>query len=276
MASDVRDESVLSLYKGTIHILIRFIFLYFLLTFFPKMQILKKYATFFLPSELLGSFGDNELAPECLWAAQPLLTFDGVSIPSSYTSYLAPLHAACLTDICDAKNLQSWWIIGASEICSKTEGGEVEEGEGVTASSDATCVQCISAQPLFTFTHPMLERDLGFDLKRHLEFASCKCERATHASKKFHGLVGYFEATLSASVRISTVPGSRTPGLVEWLPFFFPVSAPFLGPVTVCMTRRSTISRVWYEWSISESHKKRRAVANVHNCDGLHCFIGTC
>lgn len=33
------------------------------------------------PSELLGSFGDNELSPECLDGAQRFLKPDGVSIP---------------------------------------------------------------------------------------------------------------------------------------------------------------------------------------------------
>ncbi|KAK3011206.1 hypothetical protein RJ639_011739, partial [Escallonia herrerae] len=37
-----------------------------------------------LVSELLGSFGDNELSPECLDGAQRFLKQDGISIPSSY------------------------------------------------------------------------------------------------------------------------------------------------------------------------------------------------
>ena len=70
-----------------------------------------------LVSELLGSFGDNELSPECLDGAQRFLkrecgwwdgskeagwltTFgilaDGISIPSSYTAHLAPLSSAKL------------------------------------------------------------------------------------------------------------------------------------------------------------------------------------
>jgi hypothetical protein len=51
-----------------------------------------------LVSELLGSFGDNELSPECLDGAQRFLAPSGVSIPSSYTSYLAPLTAWKLFD----------------------------------------------------------------------------------------------------------------------------------------------------------------------------------
>jgi hypothetical protein len=55
----------------------------------PRLQV----------SELLGSFGDNELSPECLDGAMAALKPGGVCIPASYTSHLAPLctpvlHAA--------------------------------------------------------------------------------------------------------------------------------------------------------------------------------------
>ena len=39
-------------------------------------------------SELLGSFGDNELSPECLYSAQHLFKDDAISIPTSYTSWV--------------------------------------------------------------------------------------------------------------------------------------------------------------------------------------------
>lgn len=44
-------------------------------------------------SELLGSFGDNELCPECLDGADGLLRPGGISIPAAYTSFLAPVSA---------------------------------------------------------------------------------------------------------------------------------------------------------------------------------------
>uniref|UniRef100_A0A8C3V0I7 Protein arginine N-methyltransferase 5 n=1 Tax=Catharus ustulatus TaxID=91951 RepID=A0A8C3V0I7_CATUS len=47
-------------------------------------------------SELLGSFGDNELSPECLDGARGCLKEDGVSIPQSYTSFLAPVSSSKL------------------------------------------------------------------------------------------------------------------------------------------------------------------------------------
>lgn len=44
-----------------------------------------------LVSELLGSFGDNELSPECLDGAMRFLKPEGISIPAAYTSYLQPV-----------------------------------------------------------------------------------------------------------------------------------------------------------------------------------------
>jgi protein arginine N-methyltransferase 5 len=49
-----------------------------------------------LVSELLGSFGDNELSPECLDGAQKFLKPGGISIPCSYTSFLGPLQSSKL------------------------------------------------------------------------------------------------------------------------------------------------------------------------------------
>jgi protein arginine N-methyltransferase 5 len=47
-------------------------------------------------SELLGSFGDNELSPECLDGAQSFLHPDGISIPAKYTSFIAPISSSKL------------------------------------------------------------------------------------------------------------------------------------------------------------------------------------
>ncbi|KKY17616.1 putative protein methyltransferase [Diplodia seriata] len=47
-----------------------------------------------LVSELLGSFADNELSPECLDGVQHVLNpTHGISIPASYTAHLTPLSA---------------------------------------------------------------------------------------------------------------------------------------------------------------------------------------
>jgi protein arginine N-methyltransferase 5 len=45
-------------------------------------------------SELLGGFGDNELSPELIYSVyeQDMVKPGGVSIPCSYTSYVAPIY----------------------------------------------------------------------------------------------------------------------------------------------------------------------------------------
>ena len=47
-------------------------------------------------SELLGSFGDNELSPECLYNTEHNLHEKSVSIPTSYTSFLQPISSPFL------------------------------------------------------------------------------------------------------------------------------------------------------------------------------------
>lgn len=54
----------------------------------------KTYPIDILVSELLGSFGDNELSPECLDGATHLLNREhGISIPASYSAHLTPIAA---------------------------------------------------------------------------------------------------------------------------------------------------------------------------------------
>lgn len=46
-----------------------------------------------LVSELLGSFGDNELSPECLIPTEKYLNPGGIYIPWSYTNHVLPLSS---------------------------------------------------------------------------------------------------------------------------------------------------------------------------------------
>lgn len=44
-------------------------------------------------SELLGSFGDNELSPECLIPTEKYLKPNGIYIPYSYTNFILPMSS---------------------------------------------------------------------------------------------------------------------------------------------------------------------------------------
>ena len=47
-------------------------------------------------SELLGSFGDNELSPECLIPTERFLAPGGIYIPWSYTNQVQPISSQIL------------------------------------------------------------------------------------------------------------------------------------------------------------------------------------
>lgn len=71
--------------------------------------------------EFLGSWGDNELSPECLDGAAGLLKPGGISIPYAYNSYVAPISSPRLwaaAKIASStpnhqkdKNLETLWVV---------------------------------------------------------------------------------------------------------------------------------------------------------------------
>ena len=66
----------------------------YLLATAPQNQTPTPYKIDILISELLGSFADNELSPECLDGVQHLLNpVHGISIPASYTAHITPIAA---------------------------------------------------------------------------------------------------------------------------------------------------------------------------------------
>ncbi|KAK5048932.1 hypothetical protein LTR84_005353 [Exophiala bonariae] len=67
---------------------------YLLATSQPTNTPATPYKIDILISELLGSFADNELSPECLDGVQHLMNpVHGISIPASYTAHLTPIAA---------------------------------------------------------------------------------------------------------------------------------------------------------------------------------------
>jgi len=59
-----------------------------------RLPQIHRYKIDILISELLGSFADNELSPECLDGVQHLLNpTHGISIPASYTAHFTPIAA---------------------------------------------------------------------------------------------------------------------------------------------------------------------------------------
>merc|ERR1712037_372932 len=93
-----------------------------------------------LVSELLGSFGDNELSPECLDGAQKFLKPDGISIPYEYTSFLGPL--------------QSSKLYNEVRQCKDETKHPLANFETPYVVHFQNRFELAAPQPLFTFNHP--------------------------------------------------------------------------------------------------------------------------
>ncbi|XP_073223971.1 protein arginine N-methyltransferase 1.5-like isoform X4 [Cicer arietinum] len=191
-------------------------------------------------SDLLGSFGDNELAPESLDGAQRFLKKDGISIPSSYTSFLQPVTAWKLHSAIKAKE-------------------DILRFETAYMAKMHNVARLAPSQPLFTFTHPKSSNKESNNRYRNLQFVIPE-------SAVVHGFAGYFDATLYKDVHLGTEPTKATPGVITWDDHYFPLREP------ICVHRGSTLevnfwrccdyTKVWYEWCVTSP-----SPSLVHNCN---------
>lgn len=209
-----------------------------------------------LVSELLGSFADNELSPECLDGAQHLLNpLHGLSIPTSYTAHLTPVAAPKLhADIAgrahndpDAAEIPYVALLQAVDYLS-TE--DVVQSTGV-----ATSLPVI--KQVWEFTHPVPHRTLlqmeragvGSTAANRHNARAAKMTFACRQRGVCHGLAGYFESVLYAStsygtddeeedreghriVELSTNPltiDAKSRDMISWFPIYFPLEVRFWG-----------------------------------------------
>uniref|UniRef100_A0A3B4B8A7 Protein arginine N-methyltransferase 5 n=1 Tax=Periophthalmus magnuspinnatus TaxID=409849 RepID=A0A3B4B8A7_9GOBI len=198
-------------------------------------------------SELLGSFGDNELSPECLDGAQHFLK-DGVSIPCSYTSFLAPLSSSKLYNE----------VRGCRERDKHPE-CHFETPYVVRLHNFH---QLADPKPCFTFVHPTT-----MDNNRY------QCLRfPVTCNSVLHGFAGYFETTLYKDVTLIK-PDTHSPGMFSWFPILFPLKQPISvcrdEDVTVRFWRCNNGKKVWYEWAVTEP-----SCSAIHNPAGRSYTIG--
>jgi protein arginine N-methyltransferase 5 len=230
-----------------------------------------------LISELLGSFADNELSPECLDGIQHVISKPhGISIPSSYTAHLSPIstpkiHAEILARApMEPTAFETPWVVRlfALDFVSQRVPGHPR------------------FQEAWEFSHPIPDSTLQMVEARrsggvvgggggsmagaagandhnsrfcHLTFV-CRTRGVTH------GLAGYFESTLYESqveetkgekVEISTHPeriDQKSQDMISWFPIFFPLKQPLYFPadteLEVSMWRQTDDTKVWYEWLV--------------------------
>ena len=212
-------------------------------------------------SELLGSFGDNELSPECLDGVQHVLAPEfGISIPSSYTAHLTPilaprLHAdishRAVTDT-DATDTPYVVMLHAIDFLA-------------SSVPNHPCIQ-----QAWEFVHPLPTNTLNVAEARRGGGVSgggggsmaggdgANEHNVRYSRLKFvckdrgvvNGLAGYFEAVLydggngAKKVELSTRPDTideKSKDMISWFPIFFPLKVCTLGSSQQSNTNRYTV-----------------------------------
>ncbi|GAV63636.1 PRMT5 domain-containing protein [Cephalotus follicularis] len=203
-----------------------------------------------LVSELLGSFGDNELSPECLDGAQRFLKQDGISIPSSYTSFIQPLTASKIHN----------------DVKSHKDVAHFETAYVVKLHNVA---RLAPSQPVFTFTHPDHST-----MKSNQRYKKLKFKMPSDTGSAIvHGFAGYFDATLYKDVHLGIEPSTTTPNMFSWFTIFFPLRTPICirpdSPLEVHFWRCCGSNKVWYEWCVASP-----CPSPIHNSNGRSYWVG--
>eukprot|EP00980_Cylindrotheca_fusiformis_P012625 scaffold3084_cov144-Cylindrotheca_fusiformis.AAC.73 len=246
-------------------------------------------------SELLGSFGDNELSPECL---DPLLASDcckpsTISIPMEYTTFLAPVSSVRLHT--DARQQAQVPHTGAQTLGLQ----RAMETPYVVRTHAAS--QTHPEQLCWSFHHPTIlgqskERAATLEFAPDPTFAAAagsgygpldssiasivsEVPVASTGAITLHGFLGSFTAVLYASphgngyCELSIAPHRFSENMFSWFPLYFPIREPLHVPpggiVCVNMWRKTADNSVWYEWC-ARVHRNGEIIATtpIHNPHG--------
>jgi len=205
-----------------------------------------------LVSELLGSFSDNELSPECLDGAQKFLKEGGISIPSRYTSYACPLSSPKLY----------------AEVAACREVGKHPDAhfECPYVVRLQNVNYLADSQPVFVFDHPNYTAPVDNERYIKLDFT------AQHSSM-VHGVSGFFDMVLYKEVELSINLKTASPGMFSWFPAFFPIKNPIYvregEKVELHFWRKVDKTKVWYEWCLTSPQQ-----TPIHNPGGRSYWIG--
>ncbi|GAA5858595.1 hypothetical protein JCM1840_001275 [Sporobolomyces johnsonii] len=209
-------------------------------------------------SELLGSFGDNELSPECLDGVMRTLKPDGISIPASYTSYLAPISTSRLHTEVTNPQVASASTVVESKPAEQPYVVMFSAMHMLSAAGGRLGVDKV--QECWTFDHPRPDVVVDAD---GLPFTNHHNARSAHLTFHIpragicHGFAGYFEAVLYGDVTLSIHPERAAGDMLSWFPIFFPLAEPMYLParseldVQMWRLTDNTKRRVWFEWCAS-------------------------
>jgi protein arginine N-methyltransferase 5 len=220
-----------------------------------------------LISELLGSFADNELSPECLDGVQHVLHPDhGINIPQRYSAHCTPIATPRLhADVLGRPNSAEHWEIPSvvmlqqldylcTEPKTQTSPESDPKPESATTTTSPESIDQITpdVQEAWSFSHPIPESVLarsapdGFvaagaaRVDNSHNIRSCKLVFQAKNQGVCHGLGGYFETVLYASptrkdviVELSTNPVTmeqKSKEMISWFPIWFPLKVSISFP----------------------------------------------
>jgi len=248
-------------------------------------------------SELLGSFGDNELSPECL---DPLLASEcckstTISIPMQYSAFVAPISSCRLHT--EAAQQAQVPHEGAQPLGIQ----RAMETSYVVRTHSAS--QTHAEQLCWTFDHPSTtfnkERTATLEFSPDPTFATpygcgygpvdptisgivAEAQTSSTGGITIHGLLGSFTAILFAQggshCEISIAPHEFSEGMFSWFPIYFPFREPLRIPagsnISVKMWRKTKEKKVWFEWcAIVHREGEIIAITPVHNPNGRSSFV---
>eukprot|EP01028_Stygiella_incarcerata_P011317 TRINITY_DN6337_c0_g1_i1.p1 TRINITY_DN6337_c0_g1~~TRINITY_DN6337_c0_g1_i1.p1 ORF type:complete len:739 (-),score=222.35 TRINITY_DN6337_c0_g1_i1:114-2330(-) len=255
-----------------------------------------------LVSELLGSFGDNELSPECLDGAQRFLDPDhGISIPSEYTSFIVPISSSKLYNSALAFGtpaaMETPYVVKIHQVlflddlkpCFRfvhpnpwigedlKNGDDDEEKEGTELGHPEKEEEGKKDGDRSSGVEPSCLR--GTDSSGLTSIPSdhgrYHCMRFTSKRESLlHGFGGFFESVLFKDILMSIHPDTFSPNMISWFPLFFPLERPIHvkkgDTIEVHFWRRMDGGkRVWYEWCVTSP-----TPSHVHNVNGRSYSIG--
>ncbi|OAL64734.1 protein methyltransferase [Trichophyton rubrum] len=216
-------------------------------------------------SELLGSFGDNELSPECLDGVEHLLNpVHGISIPTSYSSHITPISAPRL--YADIQNQtksnpavpETPYVVmlHAFDYLSTTAPAISHLSSVASSAAASTSISTPSATPppmkevdtpiiqaAWSFSHP--NPNIPEESRLSARPSNSHNTRQTRLTfpctegGTCHGLAGYFETVLYRDVELSTNPltmDAKSKDMISWFPIYFPL--------------KTDDRKVWYEWFV--------------------------
>ncbi|KAK7756480.1 hypothetical protein SLS62_001706 [Diatrype stigma] len=231
-----------------------------------------------LVSELLGSFGDNELSPECLDGIQHVLApGHGISIPQSYTAHATPIATPRLhADIAqreaagDTTAFDTPWVVQLFAIDYVAQRGvpdrpRFQQAWEFAHPLPATTVAAVEARRAGGVAGGGGGSMAGAAGANDHNTRQCHLVFVCRARAIVHGIAGYFESVLYApegesegengeareKVELSTLPDMidrKSKDMISWFPIFFPLKVSLLFHLYLCCVSR-TLSYAFLRWN---------------------------